>query len=252
MDTREKKSSIGSAHPITSFSSHIATIFQNIGFAIAQGSEVETEQYNFDALNIPPHHPARDAFDTFYINPSIGDATLLRTHTSPMQVRYALEYGAPCRVIVPGRVYRNESIDATHEAQFHQVEGLCITKKTSIVDLITILTHTIKILFGSSASVRIRPGFFPFVEPGIEMDISCTLCGGAETSSGCGFCKETGWLEILGAGMVHPRVLRAMNICPNTYQGYAFGLGVERILMIKRGIPDIRLFTGADVRFTSQ
>ena len=245
---KERKRAVGSVHPISSFSSHIAQMFQPFGFAVADGPEAETEHYNFDALNIPPNHPARDAFDTFYIKPPVGNATLLRTHTSPVQVRYALEHGAPCRVVVPGRVYRNESVDATHEAQFHQVEGLCIEKDTTLSDLVAVFTYITREFFGADAAVRVRPGYFPFVEPGVEVDVSCALCVGV----GCHFCKKSGWLEVLGAGMVHPCVLRAMRICARTYRGYAFGLGVERILMLKRGIPDIRLFTGADVRFSAQ
>lgn len=241
----EKK---GSAHPITSFYSYIADVFQDKGFAIATGPEMETTQNNFDALNIPIDHPARDAFDTFYINPPIGDKTLLRTHTSPMQVRYACQNGAPCRVVVPGRVYRNESIDATHEAQFHQIEGLLIEKDTSLSDLVGLLEEVLRKIFEKRVNIRVRPGFFPFVEPGIEIDISCIVCGG----KGCSVCKYTSWLEILGAGMVHPRVLYNMNISAKEHKGYAFGMGVERIVMLQQNIPDIRYFTSADLRFSTQ
>ena len=238
----------GSTHLVTSFNAYVVGIFQEMGFSIVTGPEAETVAYNFDALNIPSDHPARDAFDTFYIDPPVANATIMRTHTSPMQVRFALEHGAPCRAIVPGRVYRNESIDATHEAQFHQIEGLVIEKDTSLSDLIAVLHQALKKIFKKDIDIRVRPGFFPFVEPGIEIDVSCVYCN----KKGCAVCKNTSWLEVLGAGMVHPKVLRNMNISGKEYRGYAFGIGVERILMLQKNIPDIRYFTGSDLRFSTQ
>lgn len=234
----------GGLHPISIVLDEIKDIFMSMGFSIAEGPEVELDYYNFEALNIPKNHPARDSQDTFYITENI----LLRTHTSPMQVRVMENQKPPIRIIVPGRVYRSDAVDATHSPIFHQVEGLLIDKNVSMGDLKAVLDTFAKELFGHSTRTKFRPHHFQFTEPSAEMDASCTTCGG----NGCRICSYTGWIEILGAGMVHPRVLRGCGIDPDEYSGFAFGMGVDRITNLKYGIDDIRLLFENDIRFLQQ
>ena len=241
----------GHLHPITRIREELEDLFTAMGFMVLEGPELESDFYNFEALNIPPYHPARDMQDTFYIDRKNenGEYNLvLRTHTSPMQVRAMQKYGAPLRCVVPGRVFRAEATDAVHEHTFDQLEGLMIGKDISISNLTAVMHELINGVFGREMEVRIRPGYFPFVEPGIEMDIRCTICGGAK----CPSCKHSGWLEILPAGMVHPKVLEYGNIDNREYSGFAFGLGLTRLAMMKYGIGDIRLFSGSDLRFLGQ
>ncbi len=241
----EKPQFEGSIHPLTQVAEEIKTIFRQMGFQVELGPEVETEYNNFDALNIPGHHPARDMQDTFYVENDI----VLRTHTSPVQIRTMLNNNnPPIRMLAPGKVYRNEEISARSYAYFHQIEGLYIDKDVKFSHLKGVLEFFIKSLYGDNAKARFRPSFFPFTEPSVEVDVSCVICGG----KGCLICKKTGWLEILGAGMVHPNVLKAGGIDPNVYSGFAFGLGVERIAMLKYGITDIRHFHNNDIRFLEQ
>lgn len=242
--------SAGRLHPITQMLKNICEIFQNMGFQVVEGPDVEWDHYNFDALNIPQDHPARDMFDTFWIdsNKAGKDARLLRTHTSPMQIRVMEKEQPPIRVIVPGRTYRYEATDATHESMFYQVEGLAVDKNITMTDLKGTLLEFCQLVFGNDRRVRFRCDYFPFVEPGAEVAIECLACHG----SGCRLCGYSGWLEILGAGMVHPEVLRRVNIDPDIYSGFAFGLGVERVPMLLNGIEDIRLFYGNDLRFLKQ
>ena len=242
---------LGRLHPITQTLREICDIFSSMGFQVVEGPEVEWEYYNFEALNIPREHPARDMFSTFWIDfetESGQRPMLLRTHTSPMQVRIMEGMRPPVRVVVPGKVYRYEATDATHESMFHQVEGLAVDEGITLADLKGTLYEFAKRLFGVERKVRFRCDYFPFVEPGVEMAIDCFACGG----SGCRVCGNTGWLEILGAGMVHPDVLRRVNYDPDIYTGFAFGLGVERIPMLRYGIEDIRLFYSNDLRFLRQ
>lgn len=236
----------GSRHPISMMRSRIVSIFQRLGFSVAEGPEIEDDWHNFTALNLPEHHPARDMQDTFYI--STDPAWLLRTHTSNIQIREMEKGKLPLRIICPGRVYRNETISARSHCFFHQVEGLYIDKNVSFADLKQTLYFFVQEMYGDDVKVRFRPSYFPFTEPSAEMDISCQLCKGA----GCNVCKHTGWLEILGCGMVHPKVLQACNIDPEVYTGFAFGMGVERPALLKYGINDIRLFSENDVRFLKQ
>jgi phenylalanyl-tRNA synthetase alpha chain len=222
-----------------------------MGFTIEDGPEAESDYYNFEGLNFPKDHPARDMQDTFFVKqePDLKHGPLvLRTHTSPVQVRTMEKYGAPLRIIVPGRVFRNEATDARHEHTFNQVEGMLIDKDISLAHLKGVMQEFLTRLFGREMKVRFRPGYFPFVEPGIELDMSCTLCG----EKGCRVCKYTGWLEFMGAGMVHPNVLKAGGIDPKAYQGWAFGFGLTRLIMMRYGIDDIRLLTGGDLRFLEQ
>ncbi len=237
----------GHLHPNSQIIYEISEIFKKIGFSVALGPEVETEFYNFDALNIPPNHPARDMQDTFWLNP-LTAGKLLRTHTSPVQIRYMEEHQPPFRIIAPGKVFRNEATDATHEAQFHQVEGLMVDKDVSIGHLKGVLEYFLRELFGREVSLRLRPSFFSFVEPGMEVDISCFKCRGA----GCALCKQSGWIEVLGAGLVHPNVLTAGGIDPEVWRGFAFGVGVDRLVMLRHGVGDIRLLYGGDDRFIRQ
>ncbi|MFW5959928.1 MAG: phenylalanine--tRNA ligase subunit alpha, partial [Chitinivibrionales bacterium] len=234
----------GSIHPLVQIRNRITEIFSGIGFSVSEGPEVETPYYNFDALNFPPHHPARDMQDTFFVS---GDR-LLRTHTSPVQIRVMEEAPPPIKTIMPGRVYRNEEISARSYCLFHQVEGLYIDKGVSLADLKGVLLYFARKFFDESTEIKIRPSFFPFTEPSIEVDIRCFLCRG----KGCSVCKKTGWLEVLGAGMVHPNVLESGDIDPEEYSGYAFGMGIDRIGLLKYGIKDIRLFFENDIRFLSQ
>ena len=237
---------VGSRHPISMMRNRIVSIFQRLGFSVAEGPEIEDDWHNFTALNLPEYHPARDMQDTFYI--STDPAWLLRTHTSNIQIREMEKGVLPLRIICPGRVYRNETISARSHCFFHQVEGLYIDENVSFADLKQTLYFFVKEMYGNDVSVRFRPSYFPFTEPSAEMDISCQLCKG----KGCNVCKYTGWLEILGCGMVHPKVLEHCNIDPAKYTGFAFGMGVERPALLKYGINDIRLFSENDVRFLKQ
>lgn len=244
---------VGSAHPILSAIQEISSIFHQLGFDSVSGPEMETDDNNFNALNIPLHHPARDLHDTFYLktNPPL----LLRTHTSPVQIRLMRAVRPPVRIISVGRVYRHEAIDATHAAIFHQVEGLAVADGITLADLKGTLTHFAKGYFGKNQSVRFRPSYFPFVEPGAEMDLQCFVCEGSKTNKEglpCGLCKASGWIEILGAGVVHPQVLRNVGYDPNSVSGFAFGIGVERLVMARLGLRDIRMFLESDMRFLEQ
>ncbi|HEV7215621.1 MAG TPA: phenylalanine--tRNA ligase subunit alpha, partial [Chloroflexota bacterium] len=236
----------GVPHPTIQAMNDILRAFANLGFQAVEGPEVEWDFFNFQALNIPPDHPARDMWDTLWVD----DRMLLRTHTSPMQVRYMREHTPPLRVIIPGRVYRYEQLDATHESQFYQFEGLMVDEHVSFADLKGVLTDVARQLFGAQRRTRFRCDYFPFVEPGAEMAIDCFLCGGKDAA--CRVCKGSGWLEILGAGMVHPKVLEYGGLDPSRYRGFAFGTGIERIAMPRYGIEDIRLFYQNDLRFLRQ
>ena len=236
----------GSRHPISLVRNQMISIFQRLGFAVAEGPEIEDDWHNFTALNLPENHPARDMQDTFYI--SQNPDWLLRTHTSSVQVREMEKGQLPIRIICPGRVYRNETISARAHCFFHQVEGLYIAEQVSFADLKQTLYFFVKEMFGSSVKVRFRPSYFPFTEPSAEMDISCLICSG----KGCSVCKHTGWVEILGCGMVHPNLLENCGIDSNKYTGFAFGMGIERITMLKYQIKDLRLFSENDLRFLQQ
>ncbi|MBS3901059.1 MAG: phenylalanine--tRNA ligase subunit alpha [Dethiobacter sp.] len=236
---------IGHLHPLTLIMDEIAEIFLGMGFTIKEGPEIETEYYNFEALNIPREHPAREMQDSFYIRPEV----LLRTHTSPVQIRTMEELApqVPVRIIAPGKVYRRDD-DATHSPMFHQVEGLVIDRDISLSDLKGTLLLFARQMFGPKQQVRLRPSFFPFTEPSAEVDIACVICGG----QGCRVCKDSGWIEILGSGMVHPRVLELSGYDPEEYTAYAFGMGVERVAMLKYGIGDLRMFFSNDIRMLRQ
>jgi phenylalanyl-tRNA synthetase alpha chain len=234
---------MGTLHPLTLVQDEIIEIFQGLGFAVAEGPEVESDFYNFEALNIPRDHPARDMQDTFYLS----EETLLRTHTSPVQIRTMKAQRPPVRIICPGKVYRRDA-DITHSPMFHQVEGLAVDRNISMGDLKGALELFAREMFGPRTRIRFRPSFFPFTEPSAEVDVLCFACGGG----GCRVCKQSGWLEILGSGMVHPQVLRIVGYDPEEVTGWAFGMGVERIAMLKYGIDDIRLFFENDLRFLSQ
>ncbi len=241
----------GHIHPISQMVMDLEVLFSKMGFMVLDGPELESDFYNFTALNIPFDHPARDMQDTFYIDKKNkkGDFDMvMRTHTSPMQVRAMQKFGAPLRCVVPGRVFRNEATDATHDTTFDQIEGLMIGEDISLANLSAVLKEVLKGLFKEDLEVRIRPGYFPFVEPGLEFDVACTICKGAK----CPACKHTGWLEMLGAGMVHPEVLRYGGIDPDKYSGFAFGIGLTRLAMMKYKIDDIRLFNSGDLRFLEQ
>ena len=226
----------GSAHPITAIISEIAEIFTELGYTIANGPEMETEYYNFDALNIPEHHPAREMWDTFWIKDHPN--TLLRTHTSPMQVRYMEKHQPPIKIIIPGKVFRNEATDATHEAQFHQVEGLCVTEQTNLAEMKGVLEEMLRRLFGDDLMLRYRPSLFPFTEPSLEVDMRRS--------------EDADWVEILGCGMVHQQVLSRVGIDPRKYQGFAFGMGVDRIAMLRYNFGDVRLLNKPDLRLINQ
>ena len=238
------KIDIGNLHPLTKVQSQLEDIFLGMGFTIAEGPEVETDYYNFTALNTPEFHPARDVQDTFYIT----DKVLLRSQTSTVQVHAMENSKPPIRVISPGRVYRSDAVDATHSPMFQQCEGLVIDKGITMADLKGTLETFAKAMFGDKTEIRFRPHHFPFTEPSCEVDVSCFVCGG----KGCSVCKGEGWIEILGAGMVHPNVLRMSGIDPDVYSGFAFGMGIERIVMTKYGINDMRLLYENDMRFLSQ
>ena len=239
-----KRGMVGKIHPLNAVLSQLEDIFIGMGFSISEGPEVEFDYYNFEALNIPQGHPARDTQDTFYIDDNI----VLRTQTSPVQIRVMEKQQPPIRIIAPGRVYRSDSVDATHSPVFHQIEGLVIDKGITMADLKGTLEIFVRQLYGEKTKLRFRPHHFPFTEPSAEVDISCFSCNG----SGCRICKNEGWIEILGAGMVHPEVLRRCNIDPEVYSGFAFGIGLERVAMFKYDIDDMRLFYENDVRFLQQ
>lgn len=233
----------GHLHPITLIYRELFEIGKELGFSIATGPEVENDWYNFEALNFPKDHPARDTQDSFFFS----DTVLLRTHTSPVQIRYMENHQPPIRIIVPGRTYRRDS-DATHTPMFHQLEGLLVDEKTNVSELKGTLEVFVRGIFGKDRTIRLRPHFFPFTEPSFEVDVSCGLCGG----KGCRSCKNSGWLEVLGAGMVHPNVLKAGGIDPTKYQGFAFGIGIERLAMLKYGLDDMRMLYEGDLRLTEQ
>jgi phenylalanyl-tRNA synthetase alpha chain len=241
---------VGAEHPVTQVVDEIVGIFRELGFAVATGPEIETEWYNFLALNFPPDHPAMDMHDTLYVDapPAAGEPggrLLLRTHTSPVQIRTLLASPPPVRVVTPGMVYRNDAMDASHLPAFSQIEGLAVDEGISFVDLKATLNHFAHRFFAPTTRTRFRPSFFPFTEPSAEMDVECQLCHG----SGCPACKGTGWMEILGCGMVHPAVLENCNLDPERFTGWAFGMGPHRIALLRYGVPDIRLLLGGDMRF---
>ncbi|OON99827.1 MAG: phenylalanine--tRNA ligase subunit alpha [Epulopiscium sp. Nele67-Bin004] len=239
-----KKLSQGKLHPLDQTLEELSKIFTGMGYEIVSGREVETSYYNFDALNLGAEHPARDEQDTFYITDSI----VLRTCTSPVQIHTMENQNLPIRMVAPGKVYRSDEVDATHSPVFHQIEGLVIDKDITFGDLKGVLAEFAKKFFGDKVEVRFRPHYFPFTEPSAEVDVTCVMCKG----EGCSVCKGEGWIEILGCGMVHPKVLEMAGIDPNVYQGFAFGMGVERLTMLKYNINDLRLFVENDVRFLSQ
>lgn len=244
----------GTIHPLTQFMDKICAVFSSMGFEIVEDREVETAEYNFDKLNIPEDHPARDMWDTFYVMSNVttakdaGSSLVLRAHTSPVQLRAMETRKPPVRLIVPGRVYRHEATDASHETCFYQLEGLVIDTGVSVANMIYTLDIVLKRLFGDRIRIRIRPSFFPFVEPGCEVDMSCIIC----EQKGCSVCKKTGWLEMMGAGMVHPVVLKNMGVDPEIYTGFAFGMGIDRLMMLYLGVDDIRLSYSGDLRFLKQ
>jgi phenylalanyl-tRNA synthetase alpha chain len=234
----------GTLHPLTQITRELEDLFTSLGFAVADGPEVESEWYNFDALNIPAAHPARDAQDTFWME----DGSVLRTHTSPVQVRAMERFGAPLRIIAPGRVFRNEEVDASHEHTFYQLEGMMVDRHVSVGHMLYFMKSLLAAIFGREVTVRLRPGFFPFVEPGFELDIQCLICAG----EGCPVCKQSGWVELLPCGLVHPNVLRAGGLDPGEWNGFAFGLGLTRLVMMRYGIDDIRHLAAGDLRFLRQ
>jgi phenylalanyl-tRNA synthetase alpha chain len=237
---------VGTRHPLSIVRNQIVSIYKRLGFAVAEGPEIEDDWHNFTALNLPENHPARDMQDTFYLNQNPD--YLLRTHTSSVQARVMEKQKPPIRIVCPGRVYRNETISARAHCFFHQVEGLYVDEHVSFADLKQTLYFFVQEMFGKDVKIRFRPSYFPFTEPSAEMDISCTVCAG----SGCSLCKQTGWVEILGCGMVHPKMLENFNIDPNKYTGFAFGMGIERICQLKYRINDLRLYSQNDVRFLRQ
>lgn len=239
-----KKNAIGKKHPLSIVLDEVKEIAMGMGFDIAQGPEVELDYYNFEALNIPKDHPARDTQDTFYIN----DNVVLRTQTSPVQIRTMENQKPPIRIIAPGRVYRSDALDATHSPLFHQIEGLVVDKNITMADLKGTLEVFVKRLYGENSVVRFRPHHFPFTEPSAELDVQCFNCGG----KGCRLCKGEGWIEVLGCGMVHPKVLANCGIDPEEYSGFAFGLGLERMVMMRYNIDDLRMFYENDIRFLDQ
>ena len=255
---------MGHLHPLTQVINDAVSIFAEMGFTVALGPEIEIERYNFDVLNIPENHPARDMWDTFWLkNNTLGQ--LLRTHTSSVQARYMEKTNPPIRIISPGKVFRYEATDATHEAQFYQIEGLMIDKTTTLAHLKGTLEFFFTKFFGKKTSIRFRPSYFPFVEPGVEVDISCFKCGGKglkppkegsadrpEGGFGCSICKQSGFIEIMGAGMVQPYVLNQAGIDSRKYQGFAFGAGIDRLAMLRYGVDDIRLFYQGDLRLVNQ
>ncbi len=239
-----EKHYIGHLHPLTLVRRKIEEIFQAMGFSVVTGPEIENEWYNFDALNIPKDHPARDMWDTFYLK----NGKLLRTHTSPVQIRYMEKNKPPFRIIVPGRIFRHEATDASHETNFYQVEGLMVGKDISAANFKAVIQEFLSRFFNKKIKTRLRPSFFPFTEPSFEVDMTCLVCDG----KGCSTCSQTGWIELMGAGMVHPNVLKAGGIDSKNWQGFAFGIGMDRLAMMKYKINDIRLFYSGDLRFLRQ
>ncbi len=254
LETKEKKIDItvpgkkiekGHLHPITQVRRKVEEIFQSMGFSLVEGPEIENEWYNFDALNIPKNHPARDLWDTFWLK---EDKLLLRTHTTPVDVRYLEKNNPPLRIIIPGRIFRHEATDASHEINFYQIDGLMIDKDISIADFKGIIKKFFILFFNKEISIRLRPSFFPFTEPSFEVDVLCVNCKG----KGCSVCSQTGWVEMMGAGMIHPNVLKNSGLNPKFWQGFAFGMGLDRLTMMKFKITDIRLFYCGDLRFLKQ
>ena len=248
-----RQPAIGRRHPLGLLRERIEGIFTRFGFLVIEGPELEDDYHNFEALNMPPEHPARDMQDTLYLGSAVRSlagtaATLLRTHTSGMQIRYMEKHQPPVRLVAPGRVYRRDQFDLTHTPMFTQVEGLVVGEGVSLADLKGTLAAFARELFGPTRKVRLRPSFFPYTEPSAELDISCAACGGA----GCAMCKRTGWIEVLGSGMVHPAVFEAVGYDAERYTGFAFGMGIERIALLKWGVEDIRLFYENDLRFLEQ
>lgn len=240
----EGRRRVGNVHPTTQIQYEVEDVFASMGFEVLDGPQVETDYFNFEALNTPEDHPARDMQDTFYLE----DGNLLRTHTSSIQVRGMQRMRPPFKIIGPGKVFRCERLDASHEVTFHQLEGMMVDRDIKVAHLIYFMKVLLSKIFGREEEVRLRPGYFPFVEPGFELDILCLLCSG----KGCAVCKQVGWVELLPCGMVHPNVLRAGNIDPDEYSGFAFGLGLDRLVMMRYGIEDIRHLHGADLRFIEQ
>jgi len=234
----------GTLHPVTIVAKEVTDILKKMGFTVVSGPEMESEYFNFEALNIPATHPARDMQDTYWLS----NGNLLRTHTSPIQVRAMQKYGAPIRMCAPGRCFRNEDLDASHENTFFQIEGMVIDKGVSINNLIYVMRELLKNVFNQDVSVRLRPGFFPFVEPGFELDCSCLICGG----KGCATCKNSGWIELCPCGMIHPNVLKESKIDTDIYSGFAFGLGLTRLAMMKYKIKDIRMLNSGDLRYLKE
>ena len=272
-NNQNKKSAVGHYHPISIVMKQIIRIFDDMGFEVAEGPHIETEYYNFDALNIPADHPARDMWDTFWIKTQINadknmqmdadnktqinadknpheSALLLRTHTSPVQVRYMEKNKPPIQIIAPGKAFRYEATDATHDAQFYQLEGLMITNNTTLATLKGVLKEFLEKFFEEKINIRFKPSYFPFVEPGLEVDTTCFKCAGKDKK--CSVCKGSGWVEIMGAGMVHPKVLEISGINSRKWRGFAFGIGIDRLALLKYEIPDIRLFYNGDLRFVNQ
>ena len=246
---------VGHLHPTLTVMRDVREIFRGFGFEVLEGPEIETEEYNFELLNIPPDHPARDLWDTLYVaeprsDPPVParDGTILRTHTSPVQIRAMRALEAPIRVLMPGRCFRYEAVDASHSFEFFQIEGLVVDRDTSLADLKGMLEEFAHALYGAETKTRFRPGYYPFTEPSVAFDVGCLVCGGV----GCPACKRSGWMTILGAGMVHPTVLRNGGFDPDVYQGYAFGMGPDRMTLLRYGIADLRSLMGADLRFLEQ
>ena len=243
-----EKYRLGNLHPMTQILKEIEEAFMAMGFTVLDGPEVESDFYNFEALNIPSWHPSREAQDTFYVDSKDGEKLVLRTQTSSMQIRAIQKYGAPLRVVVPGRVFRNEATDASHDHTFYQFECLMVDEGVSISNLIATLKELVSTIFKKDMNVRLRPGYFPFVEPGFELDMSCSFCD----QKGCSVCKHTGWIEMGGSGMVHPNVLKHGGLDPVKYSAFAFGMGMSRLLMLKYGIDEIRYLQSGDLRFLKQ
>ena len=237
----------GHLHPLTQIQRKAQEIFQSMGFSVVEGPEIESEHYNFDALNIPADHPSRDMWDTFWLKPASA-GLLLRTQTSPVQVRYMESHDPPLRIIVPGRIFRYEATDVSHEINFYQLEGLMVGGDVSVADFKAVIQEFYKMFFEKTVHIRLRPSYFPFTEPSFEVDMSCLLCSG----KGCSGCGQSGWLEMMGAGMVHPNVFKAAGYIPGEWQGFAFGMGLDRLAMMKYKVNDIRLFYSGDLKFLEQ